>query len=73
MAGKSADLGHDLHQGLHILHYGALKLYKRRSALSSSVYSYIKYTVNISIQLRGNGEEQTHKQIVYNDISHIHN
>lgn len=27
MARKSADLGHHLHQGLHILHYSSLKLY----------------------------------------------
>lgn len=26
VAWKSANLGHHLHQGLHVLHYGALKL-----------------------------------------------
>ena len=36
VARKSADLGHHLHQGLHILHYGALKLYRRSRARSSS-------------------------------------
>lgn len=36
VAGKSADLRHHLHQGLHVLHYGALELRKKTKAATCS-------------------------------------